>query len=113
LKQGSQVKTHPVSLKTPQGTYSLECPEDQDILNFAAQHGIDIPAVCRGGACSTCIGQLESGVTPDQSEQSYLNEADLAKGYLLLCVAFARGSCSIRTHCQKDFENHLQQSCDR
>lgn len=105
--------THRVNLITPEGNHQLECPEDEDILNVAARHGIDIPAVCRGGACSTCIGLLEEGEPPDQCEQSYLNEGDLEKGYVLLCVAFARGQCSIRTHCQKQFENHLQEGSDR
>lgn len=111
-KQATAVKSHLVTLITPNGTHQLECPEDEDILQVAANHGIAIPAVCRGGACSTCIGQMESGKTPDQSEQSYLNEVDLEKGYVLLCVAFAQGTCTIRTHCQKQFENHLQDNVD-
>jgi ferredoxin len=87
-----------VTLQTPAGDYLLDCSSELSILDTAARHGLVLPAVCRGGACSACIGSLISGVAPDQDEQTYLTEPDLAAGFVLLCVAFARGDCTLKTH---------------
>ncbi len=98
---------HRIHLKTPEGLQTVECPPDEFILDVAAQQGIPLPAVCRGGACSTCIGRLVEGVPPDQSEQNYLNEDDLSEGYVLLCVAYARGECTLETHKNAEFSLRL------
>lgn len=98
---------HTVVLLTPQGPRTIECHDHEDILSSAARQGVNIPSICRGGACSACMGRLVEGIPPDQFEQSYLNEGDLQRGYLLLCVAFAQGECTVRTHCQAEFEADL------
>lgn len=52
---------------------------------------------CRQGVCSTCTGKLVKG-TVDQSEGSYLDEEQMAQGYVLICIAHPTSDCTIETH---------------
>ena len=92
------VTRHTVTLNTPTGQHVVVCSEQLSILDTAAAQGIVLPAVCRGGACTTCVAKLVHGTAPDQSEQTYLSQEDLDAGYILLCVAYAQGDCSLDTH---------------
>ena len=89
---------HSVTLVTPTETRVVECDEEEFILDAAAAQGLPLPAVCRGGACASCACKFVEGAEPDQSEQSYLSEDDVQAGWVLLCVAYPRGACTIETH---------------
>lgn len=67
------------------------------ILDEALSDGIDLPYSCKAGACSSCVGRLLSGEV-DQDEQTFLNEDQIAEGWVLLCVAFVNCNCDIETH---------------
>ena len=57
---------------------------DENIVDAAEEHGIDLPFSCKGGVCATCRCHLQSG-SVDMAVNYGLEPWELEQGFILAC----------------------------
>ncbi|QKG53335.1 ferredoxin--NADP reductase [Hymenobacter sp. BRD67] len=81
-----QVVSRTVTVQYEGSDYVFEVPARQTILDAALDQDIDLPYSCQAGVCTACRGKCLSGKV-HLDEREGLSDSELAKGYVLTCVA--------------------------
>ncbi|HAT13798.1 MAG TPA: ferredoxin [Microcoleaceae bacterium UBA11344] len=89
-------KTYTVEFLHQGRTYTVEVPEDQQLLRAAKAAGINLPNSCNAGVCTTCAAKVIEGEV-EQSEGMGVSAELQAEGYVLLCIAYPRSNLKIET----------------
>ena len=76
-------KTHKVTFQRKDVT--IECAEDEYILEAAEDAGLRLPYDCRSGTCTTCIQKCLEGEI-DQDLAFAISDEELEKGYRRICI---------------------------
>ncbi|KAK7308055.1 hypothetical protein VNO77_41646 [Canavalia gladiata] len=104
LSNASQLKTRPrpltvrsykVVIEHEGQSSELQVEPDETILSKALDSGLSVPHDCKLGVCMTCPARLIIG-TVDQSD-GMLSDDVVERGYALLCAAYPRSDCHIKT----------------
>ena len=74
---------------------SFTADSDTALLIAAESAGIELPSSCRNGTCRTCICRVKSGAAAHLIAWPGLSFDEKAEGYILPCVAVARGDLEI------------------
>ncbi|MFM7408888.1 MAG: 2Fe-2S iron-sulfur cluster-binding protein [Cuspidothrix sp.] len=89
-------KTYTVEINHEGKKYTLQVPEGEPVLSIANKAGLELPASCHAGVCTTCAGLILEG-SVDQSEGMGVSPELQAQGYALLCVAKPLSDLKIET----------------
>ena len=80
------ITSRKVTIQYEGSEYVVDVPTGKTILDAALDEDIDLPYSCQAGLCTACRGKCLSGKV-HLDEREGLSDAELAKGYVLTCVA--------------------------
>ncbi|MEM7580174.1 MAG: 2Fe-2S iron-sulfur cluster-binding protein [Mastigocoleus sp.] len=90
-------KTYSIEILHQGQTLTVEVPEDKTILSVAEESGLELPASCHAGVCTTCAAKIVNGGSVDQSEGMGVSPELQEQGYALLCVSYPRSDLKVET----------------
>jgi ferredoxin len=86
---------------------TLNVDENTFILDAASERGLNLPFVCRAGACSSCLCRVQGNADTYvlQANATFLNDQDKAKGFVAVCAALPKANMTIYTHKEDEYYN--------
>ena len=79
----------PFSVKLSRSGRSIAVGKHESMLEALENAGVQVPSLCRGGACGECLSTVLDGI-PDHRDH-FLSEEEKAGGHLVMpCVSRAR-----------------------
>ena len=88
--------------------WSIEVPEDDNLLEAGEARGLDLPYQCRVGVCGQCLAQADGDASElvEMTENDYgpLDDDAIADGYLLTCTAQPRDSMDLESNKYGDLD---------
>ena len=69
----------------------MEANGRESLLEVAERAGVDIPSMCRAGACGTCRTRLVAGEA--RCGPGCLDPNERSQGWILPCVSQPAGDC--------------------
>lgn len=101
--------SHCVLLKPSLRQFVVE--DGETVLDAGLRQGFALPFGCQSGACGSCRVRLSSGrvgnATPRSSSAPALSEAEVAAGYILMCLAQPQTDLTLLLH-QPEMLEHLR-----
>ena len=98
------LKVHQIKLVNRNLTVAVA--EDEYILATVEAAGQKLPVGCRYGVCATCAARLLQGEV-EQSQAVGLKPEQIAKGYVLLCIASPRSDCQLEVGVESQQELYV------
>ena len=100
--------SYKVKLLLPNGEERIFTAPDDDYILVTAEDldegpPLHLPASCRSGACSACCAKLLEGEV-DQSDGSFLSDAQIKAGYVLTCVAYPLTDVVLQTNVDSELK---------
>ncbi|WP_353931655.1 2Fe-2S iron-sulfur cluster-binding protein [Okeanomitos corallinicola TIOX110] len=89
-------KTYAVEINHQGTIYNLQVPEGETVLSVAETAGLELPASCHAGVCTTCAALITQG-SVDQSEGMGVSPELQEQGYALLCVSKPLSDLKVET----------------
>lgn len=91
-KDGHEIHTVPCG-------HTLDAKDGETILEAALRQGLNLPYVCRDGACGACKGKILKGsVDFGTYQEGVLTESEKAQGIALFCCAKPLTDLDIECH---------------
>ncbi|URM35450.1 2Fe-2S iron-sulfur cluster-binding protein [Flavobacterium anhuiense] len=91
-----------VLVEFPGGNQYFFCHDYEYLLDRMQEIGLDESCSDRAGATSSCVSRLYSG-SVDQSDQIFLTDYEMEKGWVLICRAYPLYDIHIRTQMEGIF----------
>jgi ferredoxin-NADP reductase/truncated hemoglobin YjbI len=69
---------------------TIDCRDDEKLLDACLRQGVSLPFSCRGGTCQNCLSLCLAGEIPAESQRGLKPELK-QKGYFLPCICVPEG----------------------
>jgi ferredoxin-nitrite reductase len=90
-----KVSAPPAVVSFARSGKTIDCTEDDLILEVAEQAGLNPDSSCRSGTCGTCKQKLLEGTVNYGGDPQALSTEEKAEGYILACIAHPSGQVAL------------------